>query len=118
MLASDTYKEWTKPFDPTSYYEGDWTPGSTIKFLSGDGQGGMYSEIAENRANEFVSIRHIGMIDKGVIDTESDLVKAWTPSYENYTFVSTSEGTEVKADLSVPLEYEKMFDEKVGQKHF
>lgn len=111
MLAPDTYREWTTPFEPTSYYEGNWSEGSTIKFLSGKG-GGMYSEIAENKPNEFVSIKHVGMIDdKGVIDTESDLVKAWTPSYENYTFVSTNEGTEVKVDLSVPLEYEKMFDE-------
>lgn len=111
MLALDTYKEWTTAFEPTSYYEGDWTEGSTIKFLSARG-GGMYSEIAENKQNEFISIRHLGMIDvNGVIDTESDVVKAWAPSYENYTFVDKGNETEVKVDLDVPEEWEAMFSE-------
>lgn len=111
MLELDTYKEWTAAFEPTSYYEGDWTPGSKIKFLSARG-GGMYSEIAENKQNEFVSIRHLGMIDaNGVIDTESDAVKAWAPSYENYTFVGKGNETEVKVDLGVPEEWEEMFNE-------
>lgn len=111
MLALDTYKEWTAAFEPTSYYEGDWTPGSKIKFLSARG-GGMYSEIAENKQNEFVSIRHLGMIDaNGVIDTESDEVKVWAPSYENYTFVDMGNDTEVKVDLRVPEEWEEMFNE-------
>ena len=111
MLALDTYKEWTALFEPTSYYEGDWTPGSKIKFLSGSGTGGMYSEIAENKPNEFVSIRHLGMIKDGVIDTESDEIKAWAPCYENYTFVDTGNETEVKVDLGVPEEWEEMFNE-------
>ncbi len=111
MLELDTYKEWTTPFEPTSYYEGDWTEGSVIKFLSARG-GGMYSEIAENKQNEFVSIRHLGMIDaNGVIDTQSDAVKAWAPSYEKYTFVGKENETEVKVDLGVPEEWEAMFDE-------
>lgn len=111
MLALDTYKEWTTPFEPTSYYEGDWTEGSVIKFLSARG-GGMYSEIAENKQNEFVSIRHLGMIDvNGAIDIESDAVKAWAPSYENYTFVGKGNETEVKVDLGVPEEWEEMFNE-------
>lgn len=111
MLEQDTYKEWTTAFEPTSYYEGDWTPGSKIKFLSARG-GGMYSEIAENKQNDFLSIRHLGMIDaNGVIDTESDAVKAWAPSYENYTFVGKGNETEVKVDLGVPEEWEEMFNE-------
>lgn len=110
MLEQDTYREWTTAFEPTSRYEGDWTPGSKIKFLSGTGAG-MYSEIAENKPNEFVSIRHLGMIADGVIDTESDAVKAWAPCFENYTFIEKGNETEVKVDLGIPEEWVTMFEE-------
>lgn len=72
----------------------------------------MYSRIKENRKHEFVSIEHLGMIDgNGVIDTESDEVKKWTPAFENYTFKDVDGGTEVSIDLDVADEWKEMFDE-------
>jgi len=59
-------------------------PGERIQFLSPSGDG-MVAEIAENRTNEFISIRQLGLIKKGVEDTESEAVRAWAPVYENYT---------------------------------
>jgi hypothetical protein len=37
----------------------------------------MVAEIAENRRNEFISIRHLGFIANGIVDTTSEVVKAW-----------------------------------------
>lgn len=117
MLDDATYREWTKPFNAGSYYEGDWNEGSIIKFLgvddNGEAQmGGMYSRIAENRPHQFVSIEHIGLIDmEGNIDTTSEEVKKWTPAFENYTFTEKDGGTEVTAELDIAEEHKDSFDE-------
>lgn len=56
-----TYEKWTALFNPTSTYEGSWNKGSKMLFIGIDDlgeKGGMVSEIVENHANRFVSIRH------------------------------------------------------------
>ena len=66
MLEDATYRQWTKPFNETSYYEGDWSEGSKIYFLgkdeNGQPSGGMMSEIAKNKPFEYISIKHLGII--------------------------------------------------------
>jgi len=112
MLGDATYREWTMPFCPGSYYEGSWETGSEIKFLGpGEGGevGGMYSRIKENRLYEFVSIEHIGMIQNGVIDTTSEAVKKWTPAFENYTLTEVDGGTKLDIDIDTNEEYKEMF---------
>ena len=66
----------------------------------------MLAEIAENRPNEFISIRHIGMIVNGAEDTESDAVRAWTPAFENYTFAEVDGGTRLVVDQDVTDAFE------------
>jgi hypothetical protein len=84
MTDPDTYRQWTAPFAEGSHFEGSWAQGERIRFLAPSGDG-MVAEIAEHRPNEFISIRHLGMISDGVEDTESEEVRAWAPAYENYT---------------------------------
>lgn len=71
----------------------------------------MVAEIAENRPNEFISIRHLGFIAKGVEDTESESVRTWAPAYENYTFEQVPEGTRVVIDQDVTDEFESYMNE-------
>lgn len=116
MLGDSTYREWTKAFSPGSYYIGSWNEGSEIKFLgtdeNGNGEeGGMYSRIKENRLYEFISIEHLGIIKNGIIDTTSDEVKKWVPSFENYSFKEKDGSTEVSVEVDVDDEYKSMFDE-------
>ncbi len=87
--------------------------GSKIQFLGRDKDGnesGMSAEIAESRRPEFISIRHLGMVNNGVEDLSSDAVKAWSPSYENYTLEQTSDGTRFVVDMNVPAEHKGMFE--------
>jgi len=105
MIDPESYREWTSAFAYGSHYEGSWLEGSRIKFLSPSGEG-MIAEIAENRPNEFVSIRHLGYIAQGVEDTESEAVRAWAPAYENYTFTATPEGTRLVVDQDVAESWE------------
>lgn len=70
----------------------------------------MVGVIAENREHEFVSIKHLGYVHKGVDDTESDAVKDWAPAYENYTLNEVSGGTELVVEMEITSAEEGYFD--------
>lgn len=106
MLGPESYQRWTTAFCEGSRFEGSWSQGSKMRFLDPSGDG-MIAEIAENRTHEFLSIRHLGFILKGVEDTESESVRSWAPAYENYSFVSEPEGTRIIVDQDVAPEYEQ-----------
>lgn len=105
MLGDATYREWTKSFNPTSHFEGSWDQGSKMLFLGSDVEGGleggMVSHIKENRLHEFLSIEHMGIVSNGVEDTESDQVKPWKGSLENYTFTDKDGGTLLTVEMDI-----------------
>lgn len=105
MLAPDTYRDWTSAFCEGSYYEGSWTQGSRIRFLSPDGDG-MCSEIAESWPHDSISIRHLGYINKGVEDTTSDAIRQWAPAFENYHFTDNGSSTTLHVEQDVTAEFE------------
>ncbi len=105
MLHTPTYEQWTAAFCEGSHYQGSWEPGQTIRFLGPNGEG-MVSTIAEHRPAEFVSIRHLGMIARGVDDTTSEAVRAWAPCHENYRFSDEAGGTRVQVEADVFGGYE------------
>lgn len=77
-IGKDTYPLWTEVFSPNSNFDGSWEKGSKILFSTPNEDGkrdGMVSEIAENRPNEFISIKHIGYMKDDVEDTTSERVK-------------------------------------------
>jgi hypothetical protein len=106
MLEPATYEQWTSEFCGGSYFIGSWDQGEKIQFLAPNGEG-MTSVIAENRLYEYVSIRHLGEICGGVEDFSSERVRSWAPAYENYSFLSVPEGTELRVDVEVLPEYEE-----------
>lgn len=108
MLAPDTYRLWTTEFADGSYFEGSWAEGKHIRFLTPNGEG-MTSIIADNRPHEFISIKHLGFIKNGIDDTESEAVRRWAPSFENYSFSDVGQATEVKVEMDVTPEYEEYF---------
>ena len=106
MLDAEGYRAWTAAFCEGSTYEGSWDQGAAIRFLAPSGDG-MIAEIAEHRPAEWVSIRHLGMIEKGVADTTSDKVRAWAPAYENYHFQALpGNGCRVTVTLDTLPDYE------------
>ena len=105
MLGAESYKRWASAFAEGTYFEGSWEQGAKIRFLSPPSGDGMVAEIAESRAHEFISIRHLGFISHGVEDTTSESVRAWAPAHENYTFVRIPEGTRLVVEMDVPGEW-------------
>ncbi len=100
----ETYQQWTAEFNPTSTYEGSWEKGSKIYFIGTDEngkKGGMIAEIADNIPNQFVSIRHYGMLDGEKEITEGDEVEKWAGGLENYSFDEHNGMTSVTVDIDV-----------------
>lgn len=116
MLGDKTYIEWTKDFNPEgdSSFEGDWSQGSRMRFLGPDGKGnmgGMFSVVEESRPGEFISIKHLGIIENGK-EVHSD---EWSDSYEKYTFTEKDGKTRVDVDLDgakIPEEFVTFFEDE------
>lgn len=106
MLGAESYRVWTSEFCEGSYFVGSWDKGARIQFRAPSGDG-MSAVIAENTPNEYVSIRHVGMIENGVEDTTSEKVRAWAPAYENYRFVDAPGGCRVIVTLDTAPEWEQ-----------
>ena len=111
MIGPESYKRWASAFAEGTYFEGSWEQGAKIKFLSPPSGDGMVAEIAQNRRNAFISIRHLGFISNGVEDTTSESVRAWAPAYENYTFISVPEGTRLIIEQDVYSEWAQYMNE-------
>ncbi|HYF33494.1 MAG TPA: SRPBCC domain-containing protein [Chitinophagaceae bacterium] len=103
-----TYPAWTSVFSEGSHAETDWKKGSKVLFLDGKGSG-MVSTIAENVPNEFMSIRHLGIVKDGVEDTESEEVKQWAGALENYTLKPVGDNTELAVQMDISDEWKDYF---------
>ena len=110
MLEDATYRDWTSVFMPGSHYEGDWSEGSTMRFLgpseNGEKEGGMVAVVKEHRPQEFLSLQYHAEIRDGIE------VPMPGTGFENYSLSEKDGGTEVSIDLlGLPDEYAGMFDE-------
>lgn len=108
-----TYEAWTAEFNPTSIYKGNWQKGSKMLFVGvgEDGEkGGMVSEIAENIPNQFVSIRHLGIVKGDTEITSGEEVENWIGAMENYSFEENNGITTLTVDIDMVEDYIDYFD--------
>jgi uncharacterized protein YndB with AHSA1/START domain len=117
MLDDATYRQWTQAFSGPgssgSYYQGSWDKGSEIIFGGPMEDGtfmGLIGRIVENEPYKFISIKYMGMIKGDVRDTESDQVKGWAESYENYIFKEKDGGTLLSVELNLTEDDAKMME--------
>ena len=109
-----TYEQWTSMFNPTSTYEGSWNKGDKICFVGTDEKGekgGIVSEIAENIPNQFVSIRHYGLVSAGKEITEGPEVEKWAGGLENYSFEENNGTTVVTVELDTTEDFTDYMNE-------
>lgn len=109
-----TYEQWTALFNPTSTYEGKWDKGSKILFVGTDEKGekgGMVSRIVENIPNKFISIQHYGLLQAGNEITEGPEVEKWANGFENYSFETKENTTDLTVEIDCLDEYLDYFNE-------
>lgn len=110
LFDDEAFRKWSSEFAEGSHFVGDWSEGSEIRFLV-EGDDGMVSMIDKNRPHEYMSIRHIGYIVKGVEDRESDEVKSWSPAFENYTLENAAGGTHLTVVTDTFNDFVEYFNE-------
>jgi len=105
----DSYKAWTSAFMEGSTVETDnWKEGSKVLF--GDGKGsGMVSMVAQNKPNEYMSFKHLGMMQNGVEDTKSEQVQQWAGAMENYTLKGQNGNTTLSVDMDISPDFKDYF---------
>lgn len=102
LSNKSTYEQWAALFNPTSTFIGSWDKGSKILFVGTDEngeKGGMIAEIEDNILNQFISIRHFGLLkgEEEILDGPD--VEKWANGYENYTFEDMNGVTTVTVEL-------------------
>jgi ribosome-associated toxin RatA of RatAB toxin-antitoxin module len=117
LWSNTTYPSWTAAFMEGSRVVSDkpseediWRKGNRIRFLGPDNEG-MFSEVADNRFNEFMSFRHLGVVTKGIADLDSAQAKQWAGSMENYSLRNIDGQTELTVAMDITDEYLKYFQE-------
>ena len=65
LWGKTSYPAWTSAFGEGSHVETDWKKGTKAFFLDAKNEG-MASVIEENRPNEYISIKHIGLVKIGI----------------------------------------------------
>jgi hypothetical protein len=107
LIGTRSYTQWTSAFGDGLYFEGSWQEGERMRFLTPEGHG-VISEVAENRPDAFLSLRHVGYIMDGIEDTDSEAIRGWAPAYENFTLTAASHGTTLVVEQDMTDAFESM----------
>ncbi len=109
MLLDDAgYRDWTTAFCEGSYYQGSWTEGSEIHFLSPGGQG-LMARVVQCQAPSHVQLRHQTEVEN--FQGKADGSATWKDCREEYWLHEEAGGTRVDVELEVSPEYEGMMCE-------
>jgi Activator of Hsp90 ATPase homolog 1-like protein len=108
LIGEESFRKWTSAFAEGSHAKTDWKKGSKALFLDSKNEG-MVSTIAENIPNEFLSIKHLGIVKNGVEDLDSAETREWAGSLENYTLKTVNGKTELTIDMDVTEEHKDYF---------
>lgn len=109
MLLDDAgYRDWTSVFCEGSYYQGSWTAGSEIHFLTPQGQG-LMARVAEVQAPAHVQLRHQREIEN--FQLKDGEAADWHNSREEYWLHEEAGGTRVDVELEIVPAYEAMMAE-------
>ncbi len=67
----------------------------------------MTSKIAVSRPYEVISIRHLGVIKDGVVDTTSSEAAGWAGCTETYSFADSGPWTVLTVEADSPPEFDE-----------
>lgn len=114
MTEEAAYRSWTKVFNESSHYIGNWQKASEMLFVGYDAKGqkgGMVSTIVENIKDKFISIKHLGLVKGDEKIMEGPEVEPWQGGLENYLFFETPQGCLLRVEMDMNEEFKSYFEE-------
>ena len=105
----ETYMQWTQYFSLGSTMHSDWTVHGKTVFLDARGAG-MVSTMSQLEEFKLVVFKHLGLVQGGIEDLDSDEVKKWRGVLEKYFFEDLNGTTKLKVELETAQEYLEMMD--------
>jgi uncharacterized protein YndB with AHSA1/START domain len=99
------YRAWTSVFTEGSHALTDnWKEGSKVLFLGPDGSG-MYSIVARNIPNEFMSFEH-----HGEVKNHAEIPMPWAGAHEDYYLAANGDTTTLRTEMDASPEFEAFFN--------
>lgn len=114
LWTKETYQDWTKFFSCSSTMQSDWTVGGQTRFFDGEGNG-MISTIESIDQPKEIVFKHLGMIQNGKEDFDSEEVKSWTGSLEKYLLFDLDGITQLHVEVDIQPEYTEMMNKGFDQ---
>lgn len=111
LWEEKNYRKWTSIFCEGSYTKSDWKEGSSVHFLSPNGDG-MFSKISTMIPNQKMYFTHIGEIKNFEEQEITEEVKSWSGASENYTLSEVDGITTVEASIDTLEDYLDHYKEK------
>lgn len=106
LFAKSQYKEWTRPFNPTSDYTGTLAQGSEIFFHDAD-RNGMLAQVSEYQVNKKIVFSYVASVTDGNKEYFEE-----RENFESYSFTNLQdEMMMLDIELNIPDEYYDMFEE-------
>lgn len=105
LTAQESFRDWCTAFHPGSYFEGDWSEGSEMRFLGPMPDGtvnGMVTRVVEHRPGEFIRCEHFGVIERGNLVLEGPEFDEWIPASESYTVTGGPDVFTLSVETEVP----------------
>jgi uncharacterized protein YndB with AHSA1/START domain len=110
MIASDTYKIWTKAFSENSQYEGQWEEGTEMKFID-PSRGGTVVLLETVKLYEEIRAKHVAIIDaNGNVQRSNEEFAKWIGTREDYLFSENSGVTTLQVHMEAHPDYMGMFE--------
>ncbi|WP_345252587.1 SRPBCC domain-containing protein [Flaviaesturariibacter amylovorans] len=106
LWSNAGYRYWTAVFAEGSYYEGDLSEGSRVRFL-GPNNSGMWSLVGAHRAPERLAFVHQGAIKDGVEQEPG----VWAGTTESYDLRDVDGATELSVTVGTTEEAAGYFNE-------
>lgn len=109
LWDAKSYTQWTQYFSSGSTMHSDWTINGRTVFLDASGAG-MVSTISQLEKFKLVVFKHLGLVQDGIEDLDSDEVKKWKGALEKYFLEDLNGKTKLRVELETAKDYLEMMD--------
>ena len=106
VFGQDENKNWPGAIDEGTYFEGDWSENSIMRFLDSENNG-MFNRIEICQPFEKLKMLQVGWILDGELSPQN-----WGDSTIIYLFEPKDNGTLLKCEVNSPDEFVDFFNSK------